>query len=57
LDKAYQAVIDQIHAVVRGSFATLGEKLANLFQKQDERDRILSQLSLHKRETHSRRKA
>ena len=48
LDAAYEAVIAEIHAIVRGPFPTVGEKMTRLFQKQDERDRILALLYSHK---------
>jgi len=54
LDVAYEAVITEINAIVRGPFPTVGEKMTRLFQKQDERDKILAQLYWHKHKVHSR---
>ena len=55
LESAYQAIINEINAAVRGPFASVGEKLTRLFQMQDERDRILAQFYSHKRELHPRK--
>jgi hypothetical protein len=57
LESAYQSVIGQINATVRGPFASVGEKLTRLFQKQDERDSILAQTHSHKRQRHARKTA
>jgi len=57
LDAAYEAVIAEINAIVRGPFPTVGEKMTRLFQKQDERNRILAQLYSHKHKVHSRNTA
>lgn len=57
LEAAYQSAIVQINAIVRGPFASVGEKLTRLFQKQDERDQTLAQLYSHKEKVHSRKTA
>jgi hypothetical protein len=46
----------EIKSVVRGPFASLGEKLALLFQKQGERDKTLAELYAHKYKVHSQRR-
>jgi len=57
LETAYEVVIAEIKAIVRGPFPTVREKLTRLYHKQDERDRILAQLYSHKRENHLRKRA
>jgi hypothetical protein len=56
-EAAYQAAIDHIDAIVRGPFATVGEKLTRLFEAQNERNRILAQLYSHKSKVHPRKTA
>jgi hypothetical protein len=57
LEAAYEAIIGEIKGVVHGSFASVGEKLARLSQKQDERDETLAQLYAHKHNIHSQKMA
>jgi hypothetical protein len=56
LEAAYQAAIEGIQQAIRGP-ETLGDKLANMYLKQDERDRILQELYAHKSKAHSRNSA
>jgi len=56
LEHAVQASIEEIHAVVKGSFETVSEKLNRLFEKQDIRDKATQALYAH-RKTHRRRVA
>ena len=56
LDAAYEAVIAQINAIVRGPFPSVGEKMTHLFEKH-ERDKILGLLYSHKHNVHSRNTA
>jgi len=51
---AYEASIQEIHAVVNGSFRTVREKLNRLFQKQDIRDQTIRSMHTHKK-THYRK--
>jgi DNA-binding response OmpR family regulator len=54
LELAYETSIQEIHAVVNGSFKTVREKLNRLFQKQDIRDQAIRSLHTHKK-THYRK--
>ncbi len=49
LELAVQVSIEEIHAVVKGSFETVGEKLNRLFEKQDIRDKATQSLYAHKK--------
>jgi len=51
LEAAYQAAIEGIQQAIRGP-ETLGDKLAKMYLKQDERDRILRELYAHKSKAH-----
>ena len=53
LELECQAFIDEIYAVVNGSFGPVSEKLNRLFEKQDMRDEATEALYAHKK-THSR---
>lgn len=44
----YQSAIEEIRAVTNGKFETVRAKLNRLFEKQDERDRAIRALYLHK---------
>ncbi len=52
LEAAYQAAIEGIQQAIRGP-ETLGDKLAKMHLKQDERDGILRELYAHKSKAHS----
>ena len=56
-EAAYQAAINQINVIVRGPFTTVREKLTQLFETQDKRDRMLAQLYSHKNKVHPRKTA
>jgi len=56
LEHAVQASIEEIQAVVKGSFETVSEKLNRLFEQQDIRDKATQALYAH-RESHYRRGA
>ena len=49
LELAVQTSIDEIHAVVKGTFNTVGEKLHRLFENQDIRDKATQSLYAHKK--------
>jgi len=54
LQLAYAASIQEIYAVVNGSFKTVREKMNRLFETQDIRDKAVQALHRHKR-NHSRK--
>ena len=54
LQLAYDASIQEIYAVVNGSFKTVPEKMNRLFETQDIRDKAVRALHRHKR-SHSRK--
>jgi len=56
LEVAYQTTIDGIQAAMRGA-RTYSEKLADIYRKQDERDRVMREFYSHKAQAHSRKTA
>jgi len=48
LELAYEASIEEIYAVLNGSFETVGEKLNRLSEKQSSRDKALLAFYEHK---------
>ena len=56
LEVAYQTAIDGIQAAMRGG-RTVGEKLADIYRKQDERDRAIKEFYSHKAQAHARKTA
>jgi len=51
LELAYQTAINDIYAAIR-SAGTVGQRLARMFEKQDERDRAISAFYSHKKTAH-----
>jgi hypothetical protein len=49
LEREYQLTIAGIYSVVGGRFATVGEKLYELFRCQDVRDKAVNAFYEHKR--------
>jgi hypothetical protein len=49
LESRVDAAISKIRGIVEGSFASLGQKLARLCEKQSLRDRALADFYVHKR--------
>jgi hypothetical protein len=57
LEARIDAAINEIHAVVKGSFPSVDQKLARLFEQQDLRDRAIAAFYIHKRIAHPRKVA